>query len=73
MLIIDRIEGDFAVCEQDGRAMRTLPLAQLPPGVHEGDCLRETADGYAVDQEETQRRRAANRELLRGLFQREEE
>ena len=47
MLVIDRIEGGIAVCEtEDGR--RELPLAGLPAGVREGDCVglrgRQLAD-----------------------------
>lgn len=68
MLIVDRIEGDIAVCEGPGRAKEELPLAALPPGVREGDCLRKTEEGYEIDREETRRLRAANRDLFRGLL-----
>lgn len=37
-LVIDRIEGDFAVVEFDGQPF-DLPVAALPPGVGEGDRL----------------------------------
>lgn len=68
MLIIDRIEGEFAVCEAEGRVFRTLPLADLPQGVKEGDCLRESGGCYAVDTEETARRRAENVRRMRAMF-----
>lgn len=69
MLIVDRIEGELAVCERQDRTMAVIPLAELPPGLREGDCLRETGDGYAVDAEETARRRARNRDRFRGLLE----
>jgi hypothetical protein len=37
-LVLDRIEGDRAVLEFDGRAVE-LPLALLPSDVEEGDVL----------------------------------
>lgn len=69
MLIIDRIEGDFAVCERADRTMTEIPLAELPGDVREGDCLRESDGGYIVDMEETRRRRAKSRAMLDSLWE----
>jgi len=70
LLIVDRIENGIAACEGDHRVMREIPLVQLPPGIKEGDCLRPCEDGgYIIDQEETLRRRAHNRALLRALLE----
>lgn len=73
ILIVDRLEAGFAVCELPGRAALTLPVAELPAGVGEGDCLRldQTSGRYVVDQAETDRRRAANRDLFRRLLAKE--
>ena len=64
ILIVDRIEGDLAICEDETRALRPIPLSQLPKGVREGDCLRPEGDGYAIDKEEAARRRAFNKDLF---------
>lgn len=68
LLVIERFEEEFAVCEDDRGTRHRLPRAWLPAGLREGDCLRETAAGYALDLGETQRRRAKNRALFSRLI-----
>ncbi len=69
MEIIDRFEGDYAVVECDG-AFQQVPRSRLPVTAKEGDVLRKTDAGYAVDEPETSRRRqqlaARRRRMLRG-------
>ena len=43
--IIDRIEGDFAVAEGEGRVMTDIPLSDLPTGIKEGDTITINEDG----------------------------
>lgn len=70
--IIDRIEGDVARCEREDATFIDLDLALLPQEAKEGDCLFRLPDGgYAVDEGETQARRAKAAERLRRLFQKE--
>lgn len=38
-LFLDRIEGDLAVLEHDGKELR-LPVALLPAGAKEGEVLQ---------------------------------
>lgn len=71
-LIIDRIEGDMAVCEDSGNHHLNIPIAGIAGSVEEGDLLRRNPNGsgYVVDLEETERRR---RKLFRrqsNLFRR---
>ena len=69
MLIIDRIEGDMAVCEAaEGR--RELPLSELPAGVREGDCLACIDGSWQIQEEKTLRRRQQNHRRAAGLFRR---
>lgn len=35
--VVDRVEGDWAVVEWEGRSIGDLPLSALPSGVREGD------------------------------------
>lgn len=63
-IIIDRFEGNFAVCE-DGDERVLLPRAALPCGATEGDVLVAVSEGkYALDTVSTaQRREKAQRRL----------
>ena len=68
MLIVDRIEGETALCEQADRTMLSIPLAQLPEGVREGDCLICRDGAYTIDTEEAARRRKQNSDRLLRLM-----
>jgi hypothetical protein len=50
MIVVDRIEGEFAVVEIGG-AKVDVPLADLPPGVREGDRLAFTVLPPSPDDE----------------------
>lgn len=68
MYSIDRIEGDYAVLEQDG-VLTNVPLSELPEGVREGDLLVPTQDGWAecpAAAEEHRRRIVSRRRRLLG-------
>ncbi len=67
-LAVDRIEGEYALCLDEARRQSVLPLAELPPGLKEGDWLRQTPQGWVIDQEETRRRREQNRDLFHRLL-----
>ncbi|HWQ57841.1 MAG TPA: DUF3006 domain-containing protein [Clostridia bacterium] len=59
MIIIDRFEGDAAVCE-DGDEQILIPRASLPSHAGEGDVVVIRDDGtYGVDQAATERRRTS--------------
>ena len=67
-LIIDRFEGDTAVCEQADRRMTSIPRDALPPDVREGDVLYEEGGRYTIDREETATRAKRMRDRLNNLF-----
>ncbi|MCI8497040.1 MAG: DUF3006 domain-containing protein [Clostridiales bacterium] len=54
---IDRFEGDYAVCEDENGHMHSIARKLLPETAEEGDVLRMEGGTYAVDREETERRR----------------
>lgn len=69
MLVIDRIEGAIAVCEEEGRVLRELPVSRIDGAFAEGDVLVSTAGGrFRADPEQTARRRAAILKKQRGLW-----
>ena len=70
-MTIDRFEGDYAILEireETGEVLyKNLPASWLPDDAAEGDVLVKTAEGYAIDTLETEKRRAAAAEKLSGL------
>ncbi len=66
--VIDRFEGDIAVCENARRQTRDVPVGELPPGAKAGDVLRHSKEGYRLDPAETQRRQRAIEELTKDLW-----
>ena len=70
MLIIDRFEGEYAVCEDpDTEKQSILPRVTLPRGVREGDCLiPDGKGGYLLDAQATLSRRARIKAMLEDLY-----
>lgn len=70
MLIIDRFEGEFALCEDEGRQMRRIPRSELPAQAREGDCLTCEDGRLRIDSRAAEARRKANAarfcKLMRG-------
>lgn len=69
MLIIDRFEGEYAVCEEQGGGFKKIPKVFLPAGSREGDCLVPLPGGqWQVDRAATAERRKKIQELLGDLY-----
>ena len=69
MLIIDRFEGDFAVCEDENFQTVNIRRSEIPPQAAEGDCLNaDPQRGYVLDADETARRRARIQKKMDRLF-----
>lgn len=66
--IIDRIEGSLAVCEAEDKTMRNVPLADLPEGASEGDCLICEGEIWAHDPARKSARKACIDSLAAKLF-----
>jgi hypothetical protein len=67
-VIIDRFEGDFAVCEKTDRAMINILRSKLPPGAEENDVLIVEGDNIRIDSEETARRKREADNMLRDVW-----
>lgn len=53
---VDRIEGKYAVCEDENKKMREIELEILPDGVKEGDVLNFENGAWSADKAETKAR-----------------
>lgn len=68
MIIIDRLEGEFAVCEFNSE-VTNIKRIELPQNVKEGDVLIKGSDGkYYVDTAETKKRKEKIEKKFLGLF-----
>ena len=67
MIIIDRFEGELAVCDADGDEL-SIARSVLPEDASEGDVITPVDGGrYLVDEEATHKRRAALKSRLFSL------
>lgn len=62
VLVIDRIEGNLAVCEnrKNGK-MKNIPLEELPKGAKEGNVLKWNKNQYEIDNSNEIEERIANK------------
>ncbi|MDF2540511.1 MAG: hypothetical protein K0S47_229 [Herbinix sp.] len=68
--IIDRFEGEFAVCEGKDKSFHPILKLQLPTDAKEGDCIIKDSMGkFMIDQEETRARKQRIRSKLNKLFE----
>lgn len=56
-VIIDRFEGDFAVCEKEDRTMLNIKRNKLPANAKEGDVLIIEGDSIKIDATETEKKK----------------
>ena len=62
-LIIDRFEGDYAVCETENLEFVNIPKSALPCAAKEGDVI-----SISIDQSETEERKEKIEGLMNSLF-----
>jgi hypothetical protein len=67
--IIDRFEEKLAVVELDSGEMTTVDRRRLPEDADEGMVIEFTDFDIQIDYKETERRRAANQNLIDLLLQ----
>jgi hypothetical protein len=67
--IIDRFEGQFAVCEDENQEMVNILTAKLPIGVKEGDILEESDGSYSILREESDKVKVEIGKLMDDLFE----
>jgi hypothetical protein len=67
-VIIDRFEGDYAVCEREDRKMINIEKRRLPEGVKEGDALIINGDVIKIERQETNRKKEEIKKLMDELW-----
>ena len=68
MIVIDRIEGKFAVCESDGR-ITDIPIKLIRGKIRDGVVLVERGGVYAVDEQATEKRTAEMKDASKDVFE----
>jgi hypothetical protein len=67
-LIIDRFEGEYAVCEDEQKNMVNILKSYLPDGVKEGAVLISNGDSISVDYLQTNERASEIKKLMEDLW-----
>ena len=67
-MTVDRIEGDFAVCELENGEIKNIPLENLPFGIKEGNIISKNEKGLFIDVFEEQERIKRIEEKMKKLF-----
>lgn len=66
--VVDRIEGDFAVCEMQDGTMSDIPLSDIPAEATEGSVLFESDGKWIIDKRDEEQRRERIRRKMDSLF-----
>ncbi|HHV71224.1 MAG TPA: DUF3006 domain-containing protein [Clostridia bacterium] len=66
--ILDRFEGDYAVCEDENGRTTNLKRNELPSNVQEGDVLIFEDGIFIIDKEETEIRKKEIEKLFNDLI-----
>lgn len=67
---VDRIEEDFAVCEDENGAMVNIEKTQLPADIREGDIVSVENGEAVILRDETQERRKIISQKRKDIFAR---
>lgn len=67
-LIIDRFEGNFAVCENENKEMINIERNKIPSSANEGDVISLENNIFTIYVEETNIRKEKISKLLNDLW-----
>ncbi|NMA64673.1 MAG: DUF3006 domain-containing protein [Clostridiaceae bacterium] len=68
-IIIDRFEGQYAVCEKEDRTMINIEKSKVPIEARPGDVLYVIDDVIVIDEKETKLRKEKMKKLLDSLWE----
>lgn len=66
--IIDRFEGNYAVCEDENKHMVNIEKDKIPAEAKEGHVLIQKGEKYFIDLDETNRRKENIQRLMDDLW-----
>jgi hypothetical protein len=68
--VVDRFEGEFAVCQQtETKEMRDVLRTELPEAVREGSVLRMEKARWVLDEEDARARSERIQKKMDGLWE----
>ncbi len=67
-VVIDRFEGEYAVCEKENREMIDIKRHIIPKAAKENDVLEIEGDKVTIDLKETEKRKKDIDELTKDLW-----
>ncbi|MFI3141234.1 MAG: DUF3006 domain-containing protein [Clostridia bacterium] len=67
-LIVDRIEGDFAICEKEDMSFTQIKITDLPKGTKQGSFLNHQNGVFVLDEKAEQEARERILEKQAKLF-----
>ncbi|SCG83796.1 hypothetical protein DW1_2232 [Proteiniborus sp. DW1] len=68
-LIVDRFEGEYAVCEKEDGTMVDIKRDTLPKETKEGDILLVEGDSIIIDEQATLARKEHINKLMDDLWE----
>ena len=68
MWIVDRLEGEYAVCEKEDGSFSPVSLSLFDGPVREGDCVIQRQGRFQVDEDATKARREQMKRQFSHLF-----
>lgn len=68
-LVIDRFEGNYAICEKEDRKTINIRISELPSGVKEGSVLICNNGQFTIDTKETDKLKAEIDNLMNDIWE----
>ena len=69
--IIDRFEGEYAICEDEDRNMVSVKRHDLPDDAREGDVIVYDGENFTIDRDEASRRKERIKRKMASLWREE--
>ena len=67
-VIVDRFEGEYAVCEKEDKTMIDIERSKIPAEAKEGDALLVEDNKIIIDEEDTKKREERIKDLTKDLW-----
>ncbi len=68
-IVIDRFEGQFAVCESEDKSIIDIEINKLPEGAKEGDVLFVEGESITINNEATKMRKKKLQKMMDDLWE----